>query len=220
MRIMLLTLSASLLTNIKYTFLTKTYFSNCLMEGFQNMKLNSKKPQTTDKQAILLLIIIGIQILYSGYMILMGVVASAGLDIKLLVNPTMLFSLGIWAVILCAGINFFRGKTHGWYGVASLYIILLLKNILIFISIISVLLFKESLFKNIQLPAIKLNSNILWVIIESVICGIMIKLLFSTDTINGFSIRNNTKSNIIVKVSVIVVIAIALYFGVGFLLLK
>lgn len=184
------------------------------------MKLNTRKTQPTNKQAILLLIIIGIQILYSGYMILMGVVASAGLDIKILVSPAMLFSLGIWAVILCVGINFFKGKTHGWYGVVSLYVILLLKNILIFISIISVLLFKESLFKNIHLPAIKLNGNIVWAVIKFTISGLMVKLLFSNDTINGFSFTNSSRSSLIIKVSVIVILAIALYFGIGSLLVK
>lgn len=118
------------------------------------MKLNTRKTQPTNKQAILLLIIIGIQILYSGYMILMGVVASAGLDIKILVSPAMLFSLGIWAVI------------------------------------------------------------------KFTISGLMVKLLFSNDTINGFSFTNSSRSSLIIKVSVIVILAIALYFGIGSLLVK
>lgn len=184
------------------------------------MNKNKLKMQASDKGATLLLVFLGIQILYAGYMILTLLLAILGLDIKLLGNPVILFSLGIYAIIIYAGITFFRGKTYGWYGEVSLYIILLLKNILIFISMITVLLFRESLFKNIPLPAMKLNGNVVWAIIEFLISGLMVKLLFSNDTINGFSFRNSSRASLIIKVSVIVVIVIALYFGVSFLLIK
>lgn len=180
-------------------------------------KLHGK---VSDNQAILIVIIVGIQVLYAGYMILKPLLAILGLDIQLLGNPVILFSLGIYAVIIYVGISFFRGKTYGWYGEASLYIILLFKNILIFVSMITVLLFKESLFKNIPLPEMKLNGNVVWAIIELIISGLMVKLLFNNDTINGFSFRNCSRANLIIKVSVVVVIAIALYFGVSFLLIK
>lgn len=185
------------------------------------MKTISKQHgKVSDNQAILIMIIIGIQVLYAGYMILKPLLAILGLDIKLLGNPVILFSSGIYAIIIYAGINFFRGKTFGWYGEASLYIILLLKNILIFVSMITVLLFKESLFKNIPLPAMKLNGNVVWAIIEFIISGLMVKLLFSNDAINGFNFRNSSKASLIIKVSVMIVITIALYFGVSFLLLR
>lgn len=184
------------------------------------MKKIKQKIQISDKGATLLLVFLGIQILFAGYIILTLLLSILGLDIKLLGDPTILFSLGIYAIIIYVGISFFRGKTYGWYGEVSLYIILLLKNILFFISTIIVLLFKESLFKNMPLPTMKLNGNVVWAIIEFIVSGVMVKLLFSNDTINGFNFRNSSKASLVIKVTVTVVIVIALYFGASFLLIK
>lgn len=191
---------------------------NIRIERIMKMKLNTQKTQATDYQSILIMAIVAIQIFYAGYKILILLSATIGLDITLLVNPVILFSLGIYVVILYIGISFFRWKTYGWYCETSLYIILLLKNILLFVSGITVLIFKESFLKNIPLPAMKLNSNVLWAIIEFFIAGFMVKQLISTDTINGFNFRNNSRKNIIFKVSVIVILTITLYVGISFLL--
>jgi len=184
------------------------------------MKKIKQKIQAFNKEAILLIVIIGIQVLYAGYMILELLLTIFGWNIKVLGNPAILFSVGkyiifsfgIYAIIMYAGISFFRRKTYGWYGEVTLYIILLLKNIF-FVLLITVPLFKESLFKNIPfLTEMKLNWKVVWVIIEFFISGLMVKLLFSNDTINRFNLKNNTRVSLIIKVSVIVVIAIILYF--------
>jgi len=181
------------------------------------MEKSKLKIQISDKKAALLLVLVGIQILYSGYTILKSMSAILSLDKSLLGNPAVLFRFGIYAIIIYAAIGFFRGKTYGWYGEACLYIILLLKNILIFVSIITFLLFKVSLFNNIPLPFM-MNWNIIQVVIEFILSGLMIMLLFSNDTINGLNIRNSSRTNLIIKVSVVVIITIVLYFAVIFLL--
>ena len=107
------------------------------------------KMETSDKEAILLLAIVGIQIIYAGYMILKILITVLGFEVNLLGNRVILFNIGIYAIVLYVGISFFREKTYGWYGEAGLYIILFSKNILFFISIITGLLFKESLLKDI-----------------------------------------------------------------------
>jgi len=70
------------------------------------------------------------------------------------------------------------------------------------------------------LPAIKINGNVILTIIEFIISGLMVKLLFNNDTIIVFNFRNSSRANLVIKTAVIVVIAVALYFGIRFLLIK
>lgn len=171
-------------------------------------------------QPALILILVGMEILYVGYMILKGLSALLGLDYHLLLNPLVLFSFLIYAIIIYAGICFFRGKTLGWYGVISLHIIIFLKNVLVFISVILVLLFKQSLLKNIHLPTFNMNPNVLQAIFELVISGIMIKFLFSPDTIMSYNLDRNTKLILIIKTAVVSVILVVLYLAISLLILK
>lgn len=171
------------------------------------------KNNSLDKQSLFIYIIIGLVIFYSGYAFLKLISSAISLDIKLLFNLVMVITLLIYLIAIYVGVNFFRGKVVGWYGSATLFIILILKGIVVILSIVSVLIFKDSLFKNANLAKFNLNSNVVFTIVEFVIAIIMTKLLFSTDVINGFYFKNSSKLGLILKVAAITVISLVLYFG-------
>ncbi|CAO5676657.1 MAG: hypothetical protein HEEMFOPI_02036 [Holosporales bacterium] len=170
----------------------------------------------------MLSIVVGVQALYAALKIILILTYAVGMELSALMNPLSFYVLLPYACIVFLGIEFILDKTFAWYGITSCFLYLFYKNIIESFILVAILLFGDSIASlyNRSLPTMRMNSNIIWMIIGLLIAGIVLKLLLEKDTLERFNINIKSKLILIIINTGIVTAASALYFGAAILLVR
>ena len=170
----------------------------------------------------LLSIVVGLQVLYAVIKILMYLTYIVGTDLLVLINPISIYVLIPYLCIVFLGIKFILEKPFAWYGITSSFLYLFYKNIIELIVLGVVLLFGDSIasFYKTPLPAMRMISSVISMIIGLLISAFVLKLLLQNDTLESFNIKIKSKLILILINTGIVAVTSALYFGAVILLIK
>ncbi len=179
-----------------------------------------KKEKSLSKaKSNLIFIIIGLQIIYSAYKFIITA-SIVTFSFELLFNPLIILNITIYGIVIYISISFIRLKPIGWYGCTSLYTFNFLKGILIIISIITVSTFKNTIFQNLKLPSLTLNSNIFLELLIFTISTVMLWFMYNSDVIDGIEFENKSKKKIIVKSVIFSILILIIICLLLFILVK
>jgi len=167
----------------------------------------------------IILFITGIMVLYCALSFIRVFFSCISIDISLLIEPRATIILLTYLAVTYLGISFFRGKKEGWYGVTSAFVLLFLQGLFVIVAAVFILLFRDSSLKDMQLPKIGLNQNVVESVFGFIISLIMIRLLFMKSTVHSFFEKGiKTYKLIFIDIAIVLLYLVVCYGAVMLLL--